>query len=225
MSSPMKTEGPIAPASYAAFRDALIEGDRRACRAAVQQWIADGLDMLTVYRFAFQRALYDVGEQWAAGRIGVATEHLATAIVEDLLGLFYTTLFDRPHGPSTAVVACTANEYHQLGGKMVADAFEWHGWRSRFLGANTPIDDLAELVRATQPRAVALSLTMYFNLPKLLETVGNVRRAAPRVPILLGGQAFARGARASVALLEGATLVASLPDLEVWIRRYEQAVH
>ena len=70
------------------------------------------------------------------------TEHLATAISESLLNLTYPRLFAQPRNGKSAVVTCVSNEYHQIGGKMVADIFELNGWRGHFLGANMPEADL-----------------------------------------------------------------------------------
>ena len=94
------------------------------------------------YNNLFQKSLYRVGELWESNRISVAKEHLATAITEGLLNLVYPKLFEpeQYRKGRTILISCTANEFHQIGGKMVADVCELNGWDSHFLGANTPVN-------------------------------------------------------------------------------------
>lgn len=97
-----------------------------------------GESIENIYFHLFQRALYDVGKLWEQNKITVATEHLATAITEYLMVLCQQELFLTPRIDKRAIIACTANEYHQIGARMVADTFEMHGWDTWFLGSNTP---------------------------------------------------------------------------------------
>lgn len=203
---------------YRQYLAALLKGDRRACRSIFESWLESGIEIRRLYQDFVQRSLYEVGSLWEHGKVSVATEHLATAITESLLNLVYPRLFEQPHIGKSAVVTCTANEYHQVGGKMVADLFEMNGWRGYFLGANTPAADLLDLIRDKRPDAVVLSLTVHFNLDTLLKTAGAVREEFSAVPILAGGQAFRWGGRESVERIDGARCLGSLDELETWIK-------
>jgi methanogenic corrinoid protein MtbC1 len=204
--------------AYGRYLDALLAGDRRRCHEEFEAWLAASTDLRTLYQELVQRSLYDVGVLWERGRVSVATEHLATAITENLLNLVYPRLFSRPRVGKTAVVACTANEYHQIGGKMVADIFELNGWRGYFLGANTPRPDLLDLIREKKPDVVTLSLTVYFNLESLLQTATAIRTEFSTVPILVGGQAFRWGGRERAEQIAGVQCLASLTELESWMK-------
>ena len=203
---------------YEPFLAALLAGNRSQCRAIFESWLAADIDLRVLYQERVQPALYAVGELWEQGRVPVATEHLASAITEGLLSLVYPRLFDRPHIGKSVVVACTANEYHQIGGKMVADLFELHGWRGYSLGANTPELELLNLIRDKNPDAVVLSLAVHFNLEPLLHAAAAVRAAFPEVPILVGGQAFRWGGGERVEEIKGVRYLASLEALEAWIK-------
>jgi MerR family transcriptional regulator, light-induced transcriptional regulator len=206
-----------AEAAYQLYLSALLAGDRQQCRALFESWLAAGRDLRALYQEVVQRSLYEVGGLWEQGRVSVATEHLATAITESLLNLVYPRLFSQPRIGKSAVVTCTANEYHQIGGKMVADLFELNGWRGYFLGANTPPRDLLGLIGEKRPDAVALSLTVYFNLETLLQTAAGIRAEFPAVPILVGGQAFRWGGRERAEQIAGVRHLASLAELETWV--------
>lgn len=212
----------ISEATYAAYLEALLAGDRAACARIVAGLTADAVDLKLLYVDLFQRALYDVGEQWAQQQISVAVEHLATAITERLIADVQPTLFSgAPHGRS-AVIACVADEYHQLGARMIADFCEMRGWRGHFLGANTPVADLMHLLATRQPTILGLSLSMYANLPRLLDAVAAVEHAHPELPILVGGQALRWGNVSGLDRFRNVSLIASLDQLESTLGAYEE---
>ncbi len=208
-------------AAYQQYLCALLAGDRRACRKAFESWLDTGVSLRALYQDLVRRSLYDVGFLWERGQVSVATEHLATAITDSLLTLAYPRLFSQPHNGRSAVVTCVANEYHQIGGKMVADLFDLNGWRGYFLGANMPMQDLLDLIRAKRPDAVAMSLTVYFSLDALVESVHAVRQEFPTTPILVGGQAFLWGGRERVEGIAGVHYLGSLTELETWMKSPE----
>ncbi len=203
--------------AYARFFDALLRGDRPTCRALFQAWLQADKPLPWLYQDVLQRALYTVGERWASNEVSVATEHMVTAIAEQLLTLTYSRLFQRPSRSLSSVVACCVNEYHQLGGKMVADFFEWHGWRSYFLGANTPLPDLLDMVRGQHPDVLVFSVTLPDNLDRLHQAVREVRSTIPDLPILVGGQAFRHGGGRSLETVPSVKLLKTLDALETWI--------
>jgi methanogenic corrinoid protein MtbC1 len=192
-----KTEGNrmITEQLYQHYLDLLLQGERIACGRIVQDLLDREIEIKTLYMDLFQRSLYTVGDLWEANKISVAREHLATAITEGLLNLIYPKLFEnngRRKGKKV-VVSCAVEELHQIGGKMVADIFELHGWDGHFLGANTPLDQMLAHIQETQPDLVGLSLSVYFNLPALKNGLEAVRSEFNHLDIFVGGQAFRWG--------------------------------
>jgi methanogenic corrinoid protein MtbC1 len=205
---------------YAAYLAALLAGDRWACHQTFVAWLERGVELRVIYEDLIQRSLYDVGLGWERGEVSVATEHLATAITESLLNIVYPRLFQGPRNGRSAVVTCLANEYHQMGGRLVADVFELHGWRSYFLGANTPLRDVIDLTGDKRPAVVALSLTVPVGLGVLCEATAALRAAFPRLPILVGGQAFRWGGRERAEALEDVRYLGTLGELEAWMQSF-----
>lgn len=203
---------------YNNYLEALLHGDRVQCHSIIQDLVGQGVDIRDIYLHFFQRSLYMVGKMWETNKISVATEHLATAITEGLLALLYPQLFAAEHIGKKAVVTCSVNEYHQIGGKMVADIFELNGWDSHFLGANTPMTDLLKFVQETQPDVLALSLSISSNLPKLFETAQVVRDSFKQLDIIFGGQAFRYGGYQKILELSGTSYISTLDELENTIR-------
>lgn len=193
---------------------ALLNGDRAQCKQIVDDLLKTNIDIKDLYTGLFQNSLYRVGELWEKNIISVASEHIATAITEGLLSLLYPRIFAAEHCGKKAIISCTANEWHQVGGKMVADIFELNGWDTDFLGANTPTADLIRHIDQVKPDILGLSLSLYANIEVLLKTVETVRANFRDLDIFCGGQAFRWGGRDRIKQIVRTHYIPSLHALE-----------
>lgn len=212
----------IPAAVYHEYLSALLVGDRVGCARIVEQVLSQNTPIRRVHVELFQASLYEVGERWATNQISVATEHLATAVTESLLNELYSRLPAPGRVGKTVLVAGLQPELHQVGGKIVADTFEMHGWNSLYLGGNVPADELCRLVRETQPDLIALSLAIDFNLPGLRRAIDQLQRESPQVPIIVGGYGLRTGAaewleQGPGARHPGVRCVLSLDELDRYI--------
>lgn len=173
--------------SHQQLLQALLAGDVEEARACVQAGLAHG--HLHVYEHLVQPALEAVGELWRAQRIGVADEHLATAVARTVVASLYPG-FPWPRGGPRALVACVQGELHDFGVQLLADLLALEGWDVQSLGADTPTSELVRWVHRVKPVFVGLSVCM----PELLAEAARVARVlhteAPGVPVILGGQAL-----------------------------------
>lgn len=205
----------ISESAYEQYLAGLLKGDRSCCSGIVLERCSKGAELKDLYLNLFQRSLYQVGDLWEQQRISVATEHLATAITERVMTLVQPQVFGGPGRDRSIIIACVADEYHQLGGRMVADLAELHGWRGYF-GANTPIEGMLKMIDEQKPDALGLSLSVYFNLPVFMKALDAVSVLFPGLPVLVGGQAF-RPRWGGTTALQGysdVSYVATLDDLE-----------
>jgi methanogenic corrinoid protein MtbC1 len=192
----------------------LLDGKRSKCHDIVQRLLDEKIDLKKLYADLFQRSMYSVGDLWENNRITVANEHLATAITESLLNLAYPFLFASERIGRKVVISCTANEFHQVGGKMVADIFELNGWDGHFLGANLPLEDLSRFIQEVGPDVVGLSLSILANLDHLERGIEVVRTDFPNLDLLIGGQAFRWGGIDAIKRYPGTEYISSLDELE-----------
>jgi len=209
----------ITESLYHTYLEALLAGNRAECTRIVQELMRQGIVIRELYTGLFQRSLYAVGELWESNKITVAREHLSTAITEGLLNLVYPELFKGDRRNKKIVVSCAANEFHQVGGKMVADICEMNGWDAYFLGANTPLEHMLSFVDDVKPDLAGLSLSIYFNMPSLKESIEAMQAHFPRLDILIGGQAFRWGGSEIVKKLKNIDLIHSLDILEKTIKK------
>lgn len=173
----------------------LLAGADDECLAA---GLALGEDLAGLHRLYvefIQPSQYKVGELWEAGRISVATEHMATAINTSVADACYSSLGCAGAGGPRAIVACSEGELHELGPRMLADLLECDGWDVDFLGGATKDDDLIAAIRASSPRFVGLSAALVQHLGGVKLRIESIREqigpTAP--PIAVGGNAL-RGA-------------------------------
>ncbi|MCX7019989.1 MAG: cobalamin-dependent protein [bacterium] len=211
--------GAVTDGVYGQYLASLLAGERARCIEIVERLCGDGMGLRDLYVDIFQRSLYRIGELWEHRRVSVAVEHLATAITERLMSLVQARVFAGPLRERSVVIACVADEFHQIGGRMVADLFELNGWRGYFLGANTPVDDLLRLIDDRRPDMVGMSLSIYFNLPSLRRALDAVCGAHPGLQVIVGGQAFRWGGADVLRRYGNVTYVATIDELEKIVAR------
>ncbi len=196
------------------YTENLIAGDRTRCAVVVDELLSAGVAIKTIYQDLIQRSLYEVGDCWERNLITVASEHLATAVTEGLMNRIYTHIAPPPANGRKVVIASVENELHQVGGKMVADIFEMHGWDCDYLGANVPTGELERYIEDIRPDMLGLSLSVYMHMAVLKTMLDRLTRRFPKLPIIIGGQAFRHGGRELTHSYAGVQWIASLDDLE-----------
>ena len=204
----------ISKSLYDSYLNALLAGKRSECHTMVRELLNASINLKELYVHLFQRSMYEVGMLWETNRITVANEHLATAITESLLNLAYPSVFGAEHTGKKAVISCSANEFHQLGGKMVADILELNGWDAHFLGANTPPEDMARFIHDVKPDIVGLSLSILSNIENLKRAMDVIKSNFSNMDLLIGGQAFRWGGMDVVSQYAGAEYIPTLEKLE-----------
>ncbi len=183
----------------APFLEALLAGRRDECRDLVDRLLAAGVTPKTIYVELFHEALYEVGRRWEQGVVTVMLEHRATAIVEELMGHIFPSVARKARLGKRALVSCAADEFHQVGGRIVADTLEGAGWDVDFLGANGSLESLRSRVLRTRFDLVALSVSVSSHVPKLIESVKVVREADASVRVVVGGRALLEAGASVVA--------------------------
>lgn len=132
--------------------------------AATEAYDATRIELLLDAAFAHGRpagigdvvipVLVEIGLRWERAELTIAHEHFASHLVERRL-LALATGSERGGGP-LALLACPSGERHTLGllcfGVLLAD----RGWRIAYLGADIPVDQIAEASTSVKPDAVVL---------------------------------------------------------------------
>jgi len=171
------------------FARSLMANDRARTGGEIEAAMQEGKGLATVSVGLIQPAMYEVGRLWQHNEITVAQEHLATSVSQSLMAKAFGRADFQAPVERTALFSCVEGNFHTLGLRMVSDAFEVEGWDVDFLGGNTPISALIEMVDRAPVDLVGLSISLYVHYETLVETIGKMRaELGSRCPsIAVGG--------------------------------------
>jgi MerR family transcriptional regulator, light-induced transcriptional regulator len=169
---------------------AVRSGSRTAAADLLIRLSDAGIPPLEIYEHVVSATQRRIGELWQEGRLTVAQEHVATAVTEFALARLYAYLEPPDAYRGSAVVCGVQGELHQVGARIVADALEFDGWSVAFLGTNLPAQDVVEFAIAHDATLAALSVTYDANVPNAAALITALRKAVPRLRIVVGGRPF-----------------------------------
>ncbi len=175
-------EIPLAPAAaQSTLRTALSSFDDAGAHA-----IIDTLISATTLDWSLSEVvvpyLHELGEQWERGNVSVAQEHFASSLLRGrLLGL--ARGWAQGLGPRI-VLACAPREQHDLGLIAFGLALRTRGWRIVYLGANTPVESVAEAARSSGSAFVVISAVTPDLFRSITTELGDLARC---YTLCLGG--------------------------------------
>lgn len=166
--------------------------------------------------------LETTGEMWSDGRLKVAHEHLASAVVRSLLGSMYLSNTSDSSGP-LLVSATPQGQLHEFGALMASVTAAAIGWRTLYLGPNLPAEDIVETVRDRKASAIALSVVYPSDDPYLATELRKIRElSGGSTALLVGGRSA--GSYDQVLNEIGAIRIRGLVDLREELARLRQAL-
>ena len=171
--------------------DEILSALERLDGAEAQRLLSLQLSALGPARFAREFAVplvWEIGERWAADRLPIASEHLATGVLRSMLGSALQPTAASLLGPRI-VFATPTGERHELGLQMAALTALGAGANPIYLGAELPVEELLEAVECAGAAALALSLVT-LPLDRAEQDVSTIRGGLPDdVHLWLGGAA------------------------------------
>jgi MerR family transcriptional regulator, light-induced transcriptional regulator len=178
--------------------------DEPRAQAALDRLLA-GFTMETVLRDTLLPYLHDLGDRWESGQVSIAGEHFASNLLRGrLAGL--ARGWGYGHGPR-AVLACPPGEQHDLGLLMFGIVLHRCGWRVEYLGASTPI---AELARTAVESGADIAVLAAATKDHFDGLTGDLTQLTHQVPLALAGA----GATRALADATGARLLTADPVTE-----------
>ncbi len=171
-----------------------------AAVAASKNYDADGLRavLLQSRRLFGQRGMLHqvicplimkIGLGWQQGALRPSHEHVATAVLRELLFTPVPGSQIAAHAPEL-VVATPAGELHELGALIVAASARDLGWHVTYLGPNLPVEEISACAIARNAKAVALSVVYPEKCPVIEEKLRRMRDLLPpSMGLIVGGRA------------------------------------
>jgi MerR family transcriptional regulator, light-induced transcriptional regulator len=166
--------------------EATLSGDNGRADRVLSEAHAS-LSVEDVLLRVIQPTLIEIGEKWHRGEINVAHEHQASNFLRGKLHGLLELAGNSRHGPAI-IVACAPGEWHEIGSLMLAIFLRRAGFRTHYLGANTPVEDLVRFAREVKAEVLMISVSNAEVLENLRNTARFLLEAAPLV--VYGGSAF-----------------------------------
>lgn len=175
-----------------AYLMAVLNGRRIQAQSLVLDALQKGMTIRQVYLDVFQPSLYEVGALWERGQLSIAKEHLATAITQSILSRVYADVSLAIHDEQQAIVACLTGNQHEIGPRMLADFLQLAEFNTRFLGANTPLHSLIELIDEVKPDVIGLPASTPDHVAAVKDAIQHLRTefTTYHPTIMVGGLAF-----------------------------------
>jgi methanogenic corrinoid protein MtbC1 len=182
----------------------LDELNEPGAQAALDRLLA-AFTLETVLCEAVLPYLRDLGDRWERGEVSIAGEHFASNLLRGwLAGIARGWGFGL--GPR-AVLACAPGEQHELALMMFGIVLHRCGWRVEYLGASTPLAELARAVTRLRPDIAVVTASSPERFEGLTAGLAHLAR---QVPVALAGA----GATQALAEATGASLLAGDPVAE-----------
>ncbi len=136
-----------------------------------------------------------VGRAWHEKKLEVRHEHFASACLSDFLRGVRESYDHQARGPRV-VAAMLPGDAHE-GGLLIASALlALRGYRITYLGANTPLEQIADAAKTVRAEVVAVSVSAGPRRAHSAKAIGELRARLPqRVPLWVGGAGAPRAQR------------------------------
>lgn len=158
-----------------------------------------------------------VGDEWHAGRLTPAPEHLVSSVLHDIVAGTMRSFPQRP-GAQRVLVATPAGDRHAIGAALVGAAAAVEGWNVLYLGADLPAREIADAAGASGARVVALSLVYVDDKARVLGELRALRSMVPPAVWILAGGGGASALAAELAAID-VQVEGSIPGLVAQLRR------
>jgi methanogenic corrinoid protein MtbC1 len=172
------------------YLNALLRSDTLRAIRVIENAKSSGVPLEEIYEDIIALTMYEIGELWHTNKISVDKEHYCTSTTQMILSRFYPTIFAHLPTQRKILTCCVGSELHEMGGRMVSDLFEYHGWESIYLGSALPISSLLNAIDEHKPHLIALSVTMPQFLEVCYKAALAVKEKYPHILLAVGGRAF-----------------------------------
>lgn len=166
------------------------------------------------YEEVLKVALYSIDE--CSDEDCIWKEHVRTSIVRSVIECMYPQVIElkKQVAPidKKIVLACPEREYHEVGLRMIDDFFNILGYKTVFVGTNTPKNQVLNAISRTRPDYFAVSVTDYYLLFEAQKMIQNIKSNFKNIRIIVGGIAF-KGNLDSIKRIGGDIYLETYQDL------------
>jgi MerR family transcriptional regulator, light-induced transcriptional regulator len=143
-------------------------------------------DYEEVFHHILVKVLYKAGDEWENGVISVAQEHFSSQFIINRCTQFLRILPVNPTLPKV-MAFCPEGEHHQIGLMVFSLFLKKKGNEVIYLGPNTPLEGLADLIKMKNISVVAISMTNPAPVKKVESWIQSCLETNPSLKFIVGG--------------------------------------
>ena len=149
--------------------------------------------IIQFYDNLLKPVMYNIGQQWAEGKLDAATEHVcvntATALVKviDKSRLIRST---NSHYKGTIFICTPNGEQHNLACHIIESVLLSKGYKVYNASPSLPADSVINSLKVITADAILISVTLTDHLQTTRNLIRKIRTHLPYLPIFLGGIAI-----------------------------------
>ncbi len=123
-------------------------------------------------------------------------EHVRSGIIRGIIEASYPYVIKERKAlgnekNQNVIVMCPRFEEHEIGARMVSDFYTIAGYKTTFIGANTPERTILKAIEVIKPDIISISVTNYYNLVALKNTINTIKdKIQYQIRFVVGGYAF-----------------------------------
>jgi methanogenic corrinoid protein MtbC1 len=132
--------------------------------------------------------MYKIGDDWATGRISIATEHVASNVAQTLVKI----IMDKVTGNASKkkiLICVPLGEEHHLGCDVLETYLSIKGFKVYNMSTSMPTESILSFINYNKPNVVFLSITLEDNLSAGQRLVRKIKDEF-NIPIFVGGFAM-----------------------------------
>ena len=149
--------------------------------------------------------LYKIGDQWENGEIDVATEHVCSNAVNNLIDLINqqnTKKNLKNYRDTRSIVLSTPEgELHSIGCKIIESLLLEKGYEVYNITSPLPTNSIITYLNNIKFGLLLISVTLEENLDSVIKFVKEIRNSC-NIPIIVGGNAIKFASKSQIQLLE-----------------------
>ena len=203
------------PVRGQSFVDRAVDAAEHSDPSGVEEVLTSAIALLPpneVVHTVIVPLVREIGERWHRGEVSIAQEHMVTDIVRRLVISVARGYLRSDNGPCL-VLATLSGERHELGILMCSWLAATRRFRTHYLGADCPAEEIARFALEVDARAVLVSLVMPENDVPALEQLDTLAtKLSGKCEIWVGG--FAARFVEPSRIPQGCVMLPTGQDLE-----------
>ncbi|MGH4140895.1 cobalamin-dependent protein [Clostridium sp.] len=174
------------------FLKELMEDNNNAATELIIELAKGGIQVKDIYRVIFEKSLLMVGSLWENGQVSIAKEHFFSHTIETIMNQLNSFIQKKSSNNRNVLMALPASELHEIPLRMAKDLLDMEGWKTYYLGNNTPIYSIVETLESCSCQLLVMSATMQYNVATIEAIIKLIKSKTKlkNVKVIVGGNAF-----------------------------------